>query len=57
VDTGSIPTEVDTGSIPTEVDTGSITPEVDTTCEVMDDNGRAEEQELSFSALEKGMNI
>jgi hypothetical protein len=57
VDTGSIPPEVDTESIPTEVDTGSIPTEVDTTGEVTDDNGGAEEQELSFSALEKGMNI
>ncbi len=54
---GSNPPEVDTGSIPTEVDTESISTEVDTTGEVTDDNGGAEEQGLSFSALEKGMDI
>ncbi len=57
VDTRSIPTEVDSENIPTEVDTESIPTEVDTTGEVTDDNGGAEEQELSFSALEKGMDI
>ncbi len=65
VDTGSFPSEVDTEgippvdteNIPTEVDTESIPTEVDTTGEVTDDNGGAEEQELSFSALEKGMDI
>ncbi len=57
VDTESIPTEVDTESIPTEVDTEGIPTEVDTTGEMTDGNGGAEEQDLSFSALEKGMNI
>jgi hypothetical protein len=57
VDTESIPTEVDTEGIPKEVDTESIPTEVDTTGEVTDDNGGAEDQDLSFSALEKGMNI
>jgi hypothetical protein len=57
VDTGSIPTEVDMESIPTEVDTEGIPTEVDTTGEITDDNGGAQEQDLSFSALEKGMNI
>jgi hypothetical protein len=57
VDTGSIPPEVDTGSIPTEMDTESIPTEVDSTGEITDDNGGAKEQELSFSAFEKGMNI
>jgi hypothetical protein len=57
VDTGSFSPEVDTENIPTEVDTENISAEVDTTGEVTDDNGGAEEQELSFSALEKGMDI
>ncbi len=57
LDTGSIPPEVDTGSIAPEGDTEGIPTEVDTRSEVTDDNGGAEEQELSFSALEKGMDI
>jgi hypothetical protein len=58
VDTESIPTEeLTTGSFPAEVDMDSIPTKVDTAGEITDDNGGAEEQELSFSALEKGMDI